>query len=148
MLRVLIKTVFQILIGYLFEFFGSLVFKRVRVVVKNLMGGNMFLDAFKKICDFAAAVVAIAKDSAWLDFARWISALTPLLLNAGSIWSGLKDFSNAVQDKAVVEECAKYFDSKFDLPGKLEDVDDDLAEVLLKCVSIGLKLLNKSADPA
>ena len=103
----------------------------------------MFFDAFKKVIDFVSGIVAIFKDNAVKDFSRWIAVAMPLVTGFQSILAGIKEAPVALKDKAVIEECAKYFDSKFVFPGKLEDIDEDLAEVALKIVRIVMIVLGK-----
>ena len=105
----------------------------------------MFLDSFKKLCDLVSGVMTIIKDKDIKNLSRWFGLVMPFVTGFSAFFDGLKQFPVAVQDKAIVTECAKYFDSKFVLPGKLEDVDDELAEISLRIAGVIVKLTTKTA---
>jgi len=145
-LKAILPVVLQYTVKLFTKIFGSKL-KGLYLSVTKRGGNVMFLNAFKLICNFISEVIAIVKEGALKDIGRWVTTLTPLFLNAKPIYDGCLEFFVAINDPAIVSECAKYFDESFELPGKLEEVDQDLAEVLMKSVKIVLAVIKKD-DPA
>ena len=146
--KTILKAILSVSVKYIFKLLTILFsggFKNLYLSVTKRGGDVMFLNAFKQICDLVAGVIAIFKDGALKDLSRWLGLVTPVLVNAKGIYDGCLEFPVAIQDQAIVSECAKYFDSKFVFPGKFEDVDEDLAEVLMKSVKIALAVFKPTA---